>query len=366
MQVDAPLKNGSESVESHKLNSDGGAYLWLNPIAQSAVDKGSVMLRCGRREVRFDGLGTRCMELLDRLDGQHRQEDLANHPLASLVLPALNEMGWLVRLATSRTEIVAKAPWLSRQLAYWAQLEPLFPDKAVAALGNKHVMVVGCGGVGSAAAFSLAGSGLGRLTLVDPDTVELSNLNRQFLYAATNVGQAKVHALSASLRDRFPIVNIMPVLAKLEDVGETTTMDAVDLVILSGGVSEAFAHPGLLSDQSVLIVGYLGAQGIVGPLLGTDRSPCWRCYLAHEQAHGDHSIAPDQFAWSEAGWNASGSTINLAVGAAASEVAVRFLTGLAAEGLAENLVARRVIDMRGLTMNPEPWDLEACRCGNGQ
>ncbi|WP_419196552.1 HesA/MoeB/ThiF family protein [Actinacidiphila glaucinigra] len=62
------------------------------------------------------------------------------------------------------------------------------------------VVVVGVGGTGSAAATALAASGMGRLHLVDDDRVELSNLNRQTLYAEADIGRLKVDAARDRLR----------------------------------------------------------------------------------------------------------------------------------------------------------------------
>ena len=51
------------------------------------------------------------------------------------------------------------------------------------ALINSHVLILGLGGLGASASQYLAGSGIGRLTLLDPDTVELSNLHRQVVHS---------------------------------------------------------------------------------------------------------------------------------------------------------------------------------------
>ena len=60
------------------------------------------------------------------------------------------------------------------------------------AIGAAHVVVVGLGGLGSPVALYLAASGVGKLTLIDPDRVELSNLQRQVLHSENSLGQSKV------------------------------------------------------------------------------------------------------------------------------------------------------------------------------
>ena len=63
------------------------------------------------------------------------------------------------------------------------------------ALLRSHVAIIGLGGLGSPAALYLASSGVGRLTLVDDDTVELGNLQRQIIHSETNLGDLKVQSL---------------------------------------------------------------------------------------------------------------------------------------------------------------------------
>ncbi|MEL6920872.1 MAG: ThiF family adenylyltransferase, partial [Pseudomonadota bacterium] len=67
------------------------------------------------------------------------------------------------------------------------------------ALKRAHVAIVGAGGLGSPAALYLAGAGVGTLTLVDDDTVSLSNLHRQIVHTGERVGVPKVASAQATL-----------------------------------------------------------------------------------------------------------------------------------------------------------------------
>lgn len=82
----------------------------------------------------------------------------------------------------------------------FSRSEALLGAAAMARLKAAHVLVVGVGGVGSWCAESLVRTGLGRITLVDDDTVAESNLNRQCTALAATVGRTKVEAMAERLR----------------------------------------------------------------------------------------------------------------------------------------------------------------------
>jgi len=80
-----------------------------------------------------------------------------------------------------------------------------------ARLARSRVVVIGLGGLGASAAASLAAAGVGALRIVDFDTVELSNLNRQVLYTEADVGRPKTDAAAQRLRCVNPNVDVEPV-----------------------------------------------------------------------------------------------------------------------------------------------------------
>lgn len=69
-------------------------------------------------------------------------------------------------------------------------------------LFGSHVAILGCGGIGNAVGFCLATSGVGKLTLIDDDIIEFSNLTRQFLFTNSDVGEKKVKILKRELLER--------------------------------------------------------------------------------------------------------------------------------------------------------------------
>lgn len=80
----------------------------------------------------------------------------------------------------------------------------LLGDEAMARLARSHVAVFGLGGVGSYAVEALVRSGVGELTLIDDDSVSVTNLNRQLEALHSTVGQSKTDALAARCRDINP------------------------------------------------------------------------------------------------------------------------------------------------------------------
>src|SRR5438445_8097701 len=98
-----------------------------------------------------------------------------------------------IRLTTDQIERY------SRQI-----MVPDLGGKAQIRLRQSRVLVIGAGGLGSPAAFYLAAAGIGTLGIVDPDKVELSNLQRQILHATADIGRQKVESAKAKLNNLNP------------------------------------------------------------------------------------------------------------------------------------------------------------------
>lgn len=92
----------------------------------------------------------------------------------------------------------------SRQL-----LVPGFDLDSQQALADARVLIVGAGGLGCPAALYLAGAGVGSLTLMDPDRVEVHNLHRQIAFRQADLGRPKARALAEQLAKLTPELNCM-------------------------------------------------------------------------------------------------------------------------------------------------------------
>ncbi len=80
-----------------------------------------------------------------------------------------------------------------------------------------HALVIGVGGLGSPAALYLASAGMGKITLVDDDTVDLTNLQRQIMHTTARVGQRKVESGRQALEEINPDIEIVAVAERVSD-----------------------------------------------------------------------------------------------------------------------------------------------------
>ena len=94
-----------------------------------------------------------------------------------------------------------------------------------------RALVVGAGGLGCPAAIYLAASGVGRLTIADPDKVELANLQRQILYRTDSLGAPKVEAARAALSALNPEVSIVPLQKRIDEKDLETLLSDIDVVL---------------------------------------------------------------------------------------------------------------------------------------
>jgi adenylyltransferase/sulfurtransferase len=94
-----------------------------------------------------------------------------------------------------------------------------------------HALVVGVGGLGNPAAQFLASAGVGTITLVDADAVDLTNLQRQILFSMPDVGVAKVDAATRRLHAINPEVHIVPLHERVDVAKLTELARAADVVL---------------------------------------------------------------------------------------------------------------------------------------
>lgn len=99
------------------------------------------------------------------------------------------------------------------------------------ALKNARVLILGLGGLGSPAALYLAAAGVGHLVLVDPDVVELSNLQRQIIHRTDGIGLPKVESAGNTLRALNPMLQLTMLPEALNDTQLAFEVEQATLVL---------------------------------------------------------------------------------------------------------------------------------------
>ncbi len=154
-----------------------------------------------------------------------------------------------------------------------------------------RVLMVGAGGLGSGAAPYLAAAGVGRLGLIDPDTVALSNLQRQILFQTSDVGRLKVEAGRDHLHGLNPQVRVETYATALASGNAREIVEGYDLV-LDGtddfatrfAINVACYETGrtLVSGAIERWTGQVGvfAAGLTRGRPLAERQPCYRCLVS--------------------------------------------------------------------------------------
>jgi molybdopterin-synthase adenylyltransferase len=145
-----------------------------------------------------------------------------------------------------------------------------------------RVLVVGAGGIGSAALLYLAAAGVGRLGVVDGDEVELSNLQRQILHRSADLGRRKVESAAGSLTDLNPYCQVETFDLRLNPANVREVVQGFELVL---DASDNFPTRFLMSEccwQEGIPLVSAAATGWHGQLLvaapGAE-NPCYRCLV---------------------------------------------------------------------------------------
>lgn len=251
----------------------------------------------------------------------------------------------------------AEGPF-SRNLAFWE----LFAEQASdaedihARLTAAHVVLVGVGGFGSWLAYLLAGSGVGRLSLLDDDVVSASNLSRQPLYAVADVGRAKVYAAQGRLGACFTGLRIDAFerrVAHAADLDDVLSRGALVLAPMGlPGPAQVLnpVHQALLQAcaQHGAALMFCGS-GFVGPILRRPSRSSLEAILHREAVAAALATAASP---ADPGWTAVQPALVSRLGITASLCAweaTRYLAGLRCYAL-ESLIAVDTLHYSGVRL----------------
>ena len=146
-------------------------------------------------------------------------------------------------------------------------------------LASARVLVVGVGGLGSPVCLYLAAAGVGTLGIVDFDSINLSNLNRQILYRVSDLGRPKAAAAAETMRALNPGLTVIEIREKLTPERAVELVAGYDLVV---ECSDTFDTKFLVNAACVRVgvplvwasvLAWEGQMSVVLP----DRGPCYQC-----------------------------------------------------------------------------------------
>ena len=160
---------------------------------------------------------------------------------------------------------------------------------------QSHALVIGAGGLGSPVALYLGTAGVGRITLVDHDTVDLTNLQRQSAHNLARVGRPKAESARDSIAAINPDVQVRPVLQRADAAWLDTAVAEADVVL---DCSDNFAtrqavNAACVTHRKPLVAG--AAIGFDGQISVYDtrqpEAPCYACLFPPEATVADAHCA---------------------------------------------------------------------------
>jgi len=154
-----------------------------------------------------------------------------------------------------------------------------------------HALIIGAGGLGSPAAMYLASAGVGHITIVDDDTVDLTNLQRQIAHTTASVGQAKVASARHTMAHINPDIAITALNERVDDARLAQLVAAADVVL---DCTDNFAtrhaiNRACVAQRTPLVSGaairFDGQVSVFDPRGG--QQPCYSCLFPQDQAFED-------------------------------------------------------------------------------
>ena len=173
-----------------------------------------------------------------------------------------------------------QSEWLQRT-------ELLVKEEGIERLQNANILIVGLGGVGSFAAEFLVRSGIGNLTIVDGDTVDITNINRQLPALNSTIGKNKTDVVAERILDINPEINLKKINEFLEPerMEEILTQEKFDYVLdCIDSLSPKLAIIITCKRKKIKLVSAMGAGGKTDPskVMVRDISKTNNCFLAKQ------------------------------------------------------------------------------------
>ncbi|MCR8454096.1 MAG: HesA/MoeB/ThiF family protein [Crenarchaeota archaeon] len=141
---------------------------------------------------------------------------------------------------------------------------PIVGEEGQKRLESARVLIAGVGGLGSIVSIYLAASGIGKLILVDPDIIKLSDLNRQILYTSKDLGKKKVAVAKERLQSLNPEVNIDTLDEHIAEDNAFDLVKSADIIVdcLDNWKTRFILDEAICKSKKILIHG--GIEGLYG------------------------------------------------------------------------------------------------------
>lgn len=165
---------------------------------------------------------------------------------------------------------------------------PGFGEEGQGKLKSSYVVIVGIGGLGCASATYLTAAGVGCISIVDFDTVELSDLNRQILYREGDIGKKKVVVAQRRLSKLNPAVEITPVFARITEENISSIIDGAQIVVdgLDNLSSRLVVNSACVRHNIPYIYGGVSRlRGMITTII-PGKTPCLACIYPEETQWG--------------------------------------------------------------------------------
>lgn len=216
---------------------------------------------------------------------------------------------------------------------------PAFGGAGQAKLKGAHVAVIGAGGIGCPAIIYLAAAGVGKLTIIDHDVVELSNLQRQPLFTDADIGSRKTEVAANAARRINPHVEAVAVAERLDDDNAEALLARASLILdgCDNFDTRLAVNRAAVALHTPLLSAAIGAfEGQVALYEGwRETSPCYQCLVGAD---------PDREGINCSETGVMGALAGM-VGTMAALEAARALTGWGAS-LAGRLAILDMLDRR--------------------
>ena len=158
-----------------------------------------------------------------------------------------------------------------------------------------HALVIGAGGLGSPAAMYLASAGVGHITIVDDDVVDLTNLQRQIAHTTERVGQHKAHSARTTMAQINPDIRITALAERVDDARLAQLVTAADVVLdcTDNFATRHAVNRACVAQRKPLVSGaairFDGQVSVFDPRGGDQ--PCYSCLFPQDQQFEDVACA---------------------------------------------------------------------------